>query len=122
MNKFLSILAVVIVLIACKPSAIVPESKMKVIVWSLMKDSYDSANGGFKFSGKFTDEDLAPLEETFKKNNVSRTDFYYTFETYQQDPAKFKILLDSVIAYGTREMNKPASKLPPKNRPVSPLE
>jgi len=91
---------------ACKVPTAIPESKMKVIVWSLMKNSYDSTTSSFKFTGKFTDEDLAPLEEVFKSNKVTREDFYYTFENYQQDPAKFKILIDSVIAFGSRENNK----------------
>ena len=99
-------------LTSCKVPANIPESKMKVIVWSLMKNSYDSTTSSFKFTGKFTDDDLAPLEEVFKSNKVSREDFYYTFETYQQDPAKLKILIDSVIAYGSRENNKVI--IPPK--------
>ena len=93
-------------LTSCKVPASIPENKLKVIVWDLMKGSYDSTTSTFKFTGKFTDEDLAPLEEVFKINKVTREDFYYTFETYQQDPAKFKLLIDSVIAYGSRENNK----------------
>ena len=106
--------------IACNVPKPIPESKMKVIVWNLMKNSYDSTTASFKFTGKFTDEDLAPLEEVFKNNKVSREDFYYSFETIQQDPAKFKILIDSVIAYGSREGNKPEKKI--KTQAPSPVK
>ncbi len=116
------LLSISIVFYACKPAAKVPDNKMKVIMWSIMKDSYDSASNTFKFNGKFTDEDLAPLEEVFKKNNVSRQDFYYTFENLQQDPANLKILMDSVIAYGTRELNKIPVTSPLKFKPKSILE
>ena len=110
-------------LFACDTPKLLPESKMKVLVWSLLKDSYDSATSSFKFAGKFTDEDLAPMEQVFKQNNVSRQDFYYTFENYQQDPGKLKILMDSVIAYGGRDMSKPSSvKKPVASRPKSALE
>ena len=105
--------------IACNLPKPIPESKMKVIVWNLMKNSYDSTTASFKFTGKFTDEDLAPLEEVFKNNKVSREDFYYSFETIQKDPSKFKILIDSVIAYGSREGNKPDKKIKnPEPKPV----
>ena len=122
MNKLLILLFISCCLFSCKPAATVPDNKMKVVLWSLMKDSYDSTRNTFNFSGKFTDEELAPLEETFKKNNVSRQDFYYTFESLQQDPAKLKILMDSVIAYGTRELSKMPVSSPMKFKPKSKLE
>ena len=109
-------------LTSCKVPAAIPDTKMKVIVWILMKNSYDSTTSSFKFTGKFTDEDLAPLEEVFMINKVSREDFYYTFETYQQDPAKLKILIDSVIAYGSRMNNKPTNIAKPnKAKLINPL-
>ena len=122
MNKLILFLLLPTMFFACSPAAKVPDNKMKVILWSLMKDSYDSTTSTFKFNGKFTDEDLAPLEEVFKKNNVRREDFYYTFENLQQEPAKFKIIMDSVIAYGARELNKIPAISPSKVKLKSPLE
>ena len=44
------LLSISIVFYACKPAAKVPDNKMKVIMWSIMKDSYDSASNTFKFN------------------------------------------------------------------------
>ena len=121
-NSIFLLLLLSCILFSCNPPAKVPDNKMKLIMWSIMKDSYDSTTNTFKFAGKFTDEDLAPLEEVFKKNNVSRQDFYYTFENLQQDPEKLKTLMDSVIAYGTRETNKIPANSPIKLKPKSVLE
>jgi len=107
MKKSITIVWILIIAFACKSPEILPESKMKAITWELMKNSYDSATSSFKFSRNISDDDLGPLEDVFKKYQVTRQDFYHSFDVYQQDPGKFKIFIDTVIAYGGRTMFKP---------------
>ena len=117
MKKNIPFLLIILLTFACKSPEVLPESKMKAITWDLMKGSYDSTTSSFKFSKNISDEDLGPLEAVFKKYQVSRQEYYYSFDVYQQDPAKFKLFIDSVVAYGGRTLYKPITS-PIKTVPV----
>jgi hypothetical protein len=71
-------------------------------------------------SGGYMDSVVYPL--IFKQHHVSATDFYSTFNYYQQNPEKFLPLLDSINASLNKIIPKDTTKLnsPQQNADIMP--
>ena len=90
-------------------------NKMKLVMWDVMQvDEFantfmvkDSLLNIPKESGKM-------YEKVFGIHNVSSQQFYSSFDFYRKHPRYFKILLDSVSAFGNRERDSGLYK----SRPV----
>jgi hypothetical protein len=101
---FLSCLA-----LACggdKPgkNGVLPVNKMKTVMWDVMQvDEYantflvkDSSINIPVASGKM-------YQQVFGLHKISEKEFYTSFNFYRDHPNYFKILIDSISAYGNRE-------------------
>jgi hypothetical protein len=115
----ISIVAVLLFFIACKSNNIIPVNTMKVMVWDmacadelvLEKQAKDST---------LKKSNLDSLRKTiyqqvFQVHKTTQATFYTNYQYYQQRPDLFKILMDSVQNYGTRESAKPITVKPLTN-------
>ncbi|MBS1746482.1 MAG: DUF4296 domain-containing protein [Bacteroidetes bacterium] len=87
------------------PKDVLPVNKMKLIVWDLVQaGAYAST-----LSEKDTAEknlNTAYLTETLKMHQISKKDFFKSFNFYQQHPVLNKQLFDSITAYAQRQRTK----------------
>jgi hypothetical protein len=74
-------------------NGVLPVNKMKLVGTFLVKDSNLSIPVA---SGKM-------YQKVFGLHHVSGQEFYSSFNFYRNHPEYFKILLDSLSAYGNRE-------------------
>src|SRR4249919_2119407 len=111
MKQCLTCIAIICAFIACTlkekeiPEDIMPINKMKLIVW-------DMAQAG-AYATYLKENDSATkvvntgyLAEVLKLYNITKTDFYKSFNFYQQHPVLNKELFDSVSAYAQRQKNE----------------
>jgi hypothetical protein len=87
------------------PKDVLPVNKMKLIVWDLVQaGAYAST-----LSEKDTSEknlNTAYLAEALKMHQISKEDFFKSFDFYQQHPVLNKQLFDSITAYSQRQRTK----------------
>ena len=60
-------------------------------------------------------KNLQLYQQVFASHNITREQFYSNYNYYQQHPDQFKVLLDSVQAYGSRIKEAPNTN---KNLPA----
>ena len=87
------------------PKDILPVDKMKLIVWDMAQAS--------AYASYLKDRDTsvktintAYMAEVLKLHNISKTDFFKSFNFYQAHPVLNKQLFDSVSAYAQRQKNE----------------
>jgi hypothetical protein len=108
MNKYLFCLIFFFAFAACTtedtrvPKDILPADKMKIIVWDMMQA------GAYASYLKEQDSSIkslntAYLAEVLKLHNISKADFFKSFNFYQAHPILNQQLFDSVSAYGQRQ-------------------
>ena len=108
MKRFVTCFMLVGLLFACTtkdkkiPKNIMPIDKMKLIVWDL------SQAGAYASLLKEKDTSIkavntAYLAEVLKLHNISKKDFFTSFNFYQQNPVLNKELFDSVTAFAQRQ-------------------
>jgi hypothetical protein len=111
MKQRLICITIICAFIACTPKEkeipadIMPVNKMKLIVW-------DMAQAG-AYASYLKENDSATkvvntgyLAEVLKLYNISKADFYKSFNFYQQHPVLNKELFDSVSAYAQRQKSE----------------
>jgi len=110
MKKNLLYYIILFVFAACTPDEkkipknILPIDKMKVVVWDLAQA------GSYADLLKDNDSALKVLNtgymaKALKLHNVSKEDFFKSFDFYQQNPLLNQVLFDSVSAYAERQKN-----------------
>lgn len=107
MKATVSIILVVCMLVACKSKSktedTLPINDMKTILW-------DMENADVWFNQiPLTDSvhrtrqmNIQLYEQVFASHNITKKQFYNSYQYYQTRPDKMKTLLDSVVAYGER--------------------
>jgi hypothetical protein len=84
------------------PKNILPVNKMKLIIWDLTQA------GSYASYLKDKDTSIKHLNtmymaEVLKMYNITKEDFFKSFQYYQSDPSLNKVLFDSVSAYAQRQ-------------------
>jgi hypothetical protein len=108
----------VLMLFACSPGKqqkYLEPDKMKLVMWDLIK-------AGELYTHKLVSDSLIrkSREETrlyaqvFAIHGITKNYFFDSYRYYEAHPATFKILIDSIEAYGNREKNLPVGRLPKK--------
>ena len=92
------------------PKDILPIAKMKYIVWDLAQA------GSYASYKKEKDTSIKTLNTTYlaevlKMYNISKADFFKSFNYYQAHPLLNQELFDSVSAYSQRQRNDVYKKL-----------
>lgn len=85
-------------------SPILPINKMKVVLWDMV-----SAD---EFSKQLQTKDslfllkkhhISFYNQVCSLHQISKDDFFKSYNYYQANPIDMKVLLDSTVAYGTRK-------------------
>jgi hypothetical protein len=116
MNKCVSALAFFCFIISCTPEDkkvpkdILPIDKMKLIVWDLTQAGAYATTLSEKDTTKRS-IGAVYLAEVLKLHNISKPDFFKSFDFYQTHPLLNQQLFDSVNAYAQRQRNEMYKKM-----------
>ena len=112
MKKIHFLFVLFVFFVACTKKTI-PLNKMKVIVWDMTcadelyfeKVQKDSSLIKKK-------ENIRLYEQVFLVHKISKDEFYSNYKFYQEHADQYKILIDSVQSYATRQRNVPIQSIP----------
>ena len=108
LNFFLMLLCL---LVSCTQKNI-PLNKMKVIVWDMACADELYIEKMQKDSSLIKQkENIRLYEQVFLVHKISKDEFYSSYKFYQEHADQYKILIDSVQAYGTRQRNVPVDTI-----------
>lgn len=80
---------------------------MKVVVLDLLiADEWNNILITKDSTLKKTNNNLKLYQQVFFIHHISKNQFYYSYQFYEQHPDKFKALMDSVYAFGSRQKYK----------------
>jgi hypothetical protein len=108
MKAILSCMLVACLLLAScsnKPKAIEPLAinDMKTIMWDIeTADVWFNQIPLTDSVHKTRQMNIQLYEQVFASHNITKQQFYNSYQYYQTRPDKMKILMDSVVAYGER--------------------
>ncbi len=114
------VFALCVFLVACASERTekkhLPIDKMKLVMWDLIKA------GEWEFQIVARDsmmrkkkEDIRLYAQVFSIHGLTREQFFESYKYYETHPVDYKILVDSLEAYATREKNMPVDS---KGRPL----
>ena len=105
--------------IACKSNTIIPVNTMKLMVWDMAcADEFILEKQAKDSTLKKSNSDSlrkSIYQQVFHVHKITQATFYKNYQYYQQRPDLFKVLMDSVQNYGTRESAKPITVKPLTN-------
>lgn len=112
MRKILRILPVFFFLLACSgknkvPRGILPPQKMQAIMWDMLKaDGFVSEYLSKDSSLDKKQESIKLYDEIFLIHTTNKEEFKKSLSYYQDHPAIYKVLLDSLSANHSGETQK----------------
>ena len=110
----LLLIAAVLLVAACNdnddvPSGILNQQKMQKVFWELTQaDVYvnEVIRKDTVRNKNLNQESISLQKKIFKLNNISKEDFYRSYDYYKNHPDKMKVILDSISAVADREREK----------------
>lgn len=85
---------------------------MKFIVWDMLNAGQLGKMGVPRDSSALKlKKSTALYEQVFSIHHVTKEQFYESYQFYEEHPSQFRILFDSVDAYGNRQ-SASATKIP----------
>lgn len=105
MRAFFAIIGLML-LVACNRNAakILPRGKMEAVLWDIIRVDVFTQNFIKKDSIKDpVTENLQLQEQVFARHQVSKMDFYKSYDYYINHSDLMKIILDSMSAKATRD-------------------
>lgn len=116
MKYFISIFLLVC-FSSCTQFKTIPINNMKVIMWDMAcADEWYVEKYSRDSTLKKNKENIRLYEQVFATHKISKEQFYSSYKYYQEHADLYKILIDSVQFYASRERNKPI-----KFAPTSPV-
>ena len=105
-------------LVACKnnsiPKDVLPEERMRSIMWDMLRADEYVMNTLARDSSRTVKQHLnEQYNKVFAIHKIQGTQFYKSYQYYQQDPILHKRLMDSVYAYGNRERQEAQKRMTP---------
>ena len=83
---------------------VLPFDTIKVVMWDLLNaEEFNNILIIKDSTLKKTKNNLKLYQQVFFMHQLSKEQFYYSYQFYEQHPDQFKILMDSVSSYGPRQ-------------------
>jgi hypothetical protein len=110
MKKLLWILLVALSVSSCKKGIgkKIPVNEMKIIMWDMVCADELYADASVRDSTvRIKKDNFRLYEQVFAIHKISKETFYSSYQYYQSRPDEFKVLMDSLQSYGSRQRNRP---------------
>ena len=83
---------------------VLPFDTIKVVMWDLLNaEEFNNILIIKDSTLKKTKNNLKLYQQVFFMHHLSKEQFYYSYQFYEQHPDQFKTLMDSVSTYGPRQ-------------------
>ena len=87
-----------------KKMEVLPFDTIKVVMWDLLNaEEFNNILIIKDSTLKKTKNNLKLYQQVFFMHHLSKEQFYYSYQFYEQHPDQFKTLMDSVSTYGPRQ-------------------
>jgi hypothetical protein len=104
--RSLRILIFCVCIFSCKssiPKDVLPPKKMQAVLWDVMQademaEYYSAKDSSFRELSKHADY----YQKIFSIHKISKGDFTKSLAYYENHPASFKLILDSLQSFGER--------------------
>lgn len=111
MMRVLCIFFIALFFVSCKkngiPKDVLPKEKMEAVLWDYISaDMYAKNNLAADTANKMKDVAYRLQEKVFAKNNIDRSTFTKSYEWYQNHDDIFMVMLDSISAKQSRNLEK----------------
>ncbi len=109
MSKRCIFLALSLILISCGnknsiPIGILKPDKMRGVLWDIIRaDAVTTQQLRTNISIIATEENVKLQKQIFAIHEITKEDFYKSFDYYRSHPSLMKVLLDSVVNKANRE-------------------
>lgn len=95
------------------PSHVLKPDKMQAVMWDIVRaDVFTNEFIKADSTKDLLRENLQLQKKIFALNNISREQYYTSFEYYKNKPELMQAMLDTMIARVNRARNKAASPIP----------
>lgn len=107
-RRILLIAFIATFLFACKTKQdnkkILPINSMKLVLWDMLKadEWYNQTTIKDTLHVRLK-ENFLYYEEVYKVHQINKDQFYNSYKFYETHPDQFKVLIDSVVAFGDRD-------------------
>lgn len=102
--RILTILVIIGCLFSCKssvPKDVLPPKKMQAVLWDVIQaDEMAELNSANDSTFRKLSRHVDYYQEIFTLHKITKTDFNRSVSYYQNHPAAFKAVLDSLKSYG----------------------
>ncbi len=109
MKYFVCLFSVACIMTSCRSHnhEILGIDTMKVVMWDMLKmdEVYLRMLAKDSTAAK-RKENIRLYEEVFALHHISKGQFDSSYKFYESHPVNFKLLIDSLNAFGTREKNR----------------
>ncbi len=93
-----SVLFLVLFLTGCNGPDILGKKKMQDVLWDIVQAEAYTKKFIQKDSTKNSAVENAKLQQQiFRKHNITKEDFYSSYEYYEQHPSEMQSILDSIV-------------------------
>jgi len=83
---------------------LIPINSMKLILWDILKADAWYAQTTIRDTMHLRlNENFQLYEQVFKIHHISKAQFYFNYRFYESHPEQYRILIDSVLAVGSRD-------------------
>jgi Domain of unknown function (DUF4296) len=112
MMKQCAVLFCLVTFISCGnkekiPAGILKPDKMQAVLWDIIRADAFTAEIIKKDSSKnATQEDLKLQQQIFAIHQVTKDDFYKSYDYYKANPGQMKVMMDSMIIQAERNRDK----------------
>jgi len=107
--------------VSCSHQGILSPEKMKIVVWGMVNADAWTLLKVKQDSSLLNKKTNLPLyDQVFRSNHITREQFYESYHYYEAHPDQYKLLFDSVSAYGSRQADR-LNDLPVKPLPTIPI-
>jgi len=87
-----------------KKIEVLPFDTIKVVMWDILNaEEFNNILIIKDSTLKKTKSNLKLYQQVFFIHHLSKEQFYYSYQFYEQHPDQFKVLMDSVSTYGSRQ-------------------
>ena len=106
--RFVLVIVMLSALLSCSshedvPAGIIPVTQMKFIMFDVISAQEFALIRNPKDSNAARQKTFELCQQVFDIYKINRSDFFKSFNYYESNPDKLKILSDSLYAYGARK-------------------
>ena len=112
--RITKVLLLCLLFLACKHKPqVLPINKMKMVMWDMVSvDEWMKITASKDSTQLLKKQNISLYNKVFATHQITKEDFYNSYNYYQNHPNDMKILMDSLMSYGTKKRDTVVNHIP----------